>query len=203
MQLIRLLHRVKARIKELTRSISASSNAPLLSAGRATPTTIPLAFFLFSFHGVEIIPKERLKSNILRFLIRRPVQQRLVQVGVLVTSGRGQTNPERHPDLVALVLDSHAGGHGRGHERPGGLGDVGVTGRGSGVEAVSEGPRVLGDGGGAEGQSQRDDGVGATHDDDDEDYLGRKNGRIASQSLRKKKKKKDRSEWMKLRMERT
>ena len=102
--------------------------------------------------------------NILRLVVRGPVQQRLVQIGILVAGRGGETNPQRHPDLVVGVLNGYARGNGGRHEGPGGLGDVRIGGRTS-VEAVSEGPGISGGGGstGSEGQGHSHGGV--AHDD--------------------------------------
>lgn len=102
--------------------------------------------------------------NVLGLVVGGPVQQGLVEIGVIVTSGGGETNPQGHPDLIVSVVHGVVRGNIRGHQGPGGSGDVRVGGR-TGVEAVSEGPDITLDGSGAGSEGQRNSDGGVAHCD--------------------------------------
>lgn len=121
--------------------------------------------------------------NVLGLVVGRPVQQGLVEIGVVVTRSRGQANPQRHPDLVVGVLHSDVRGNIGRHQGPGGPGDVRVRG-GTGVEPVPEGPGITGDGSGTGSKGQRDGDGGVAHADRYEGIL--KERRIGSEPVAEK-----------------
>lgn len=105
------------------------------------------------------------KVYVLGLLVGRPVEQRLVQVGAIVTGSRLEADPERDPDLVVGVLNGGVLRDAGGDNRPSSLGDVSAVGRRASVEPVTEVPGILSDSRSAEGKSQGSSSVDRAHGD--------------------------------------
>lgn len=104
-------------------------------------------------HNTHIV-----KKDILRLLIRRPVQQRLKQIRLLVRHRVAYTHPQRQPRRLAGVLQARTTRHCRRSKRVGSLGDLGVILGWAQGKHVAKPPVVVhGRGGGAQRHSQREE----------------------------------------------